>query len=104
MCKGVACSLPFCSYRAGEQAMGRKKLKPSVKGRDAREQAYIDLHPYCESCLTKPAIHVHHVTRRGMGGGKRETSPLQALCRDCHAIEHGERPKDSKPMRGKPSV
>lgn len=39
----------------------------------------------CEMC-GKPAVDIHHINARGMGGTKKtdEISNLMALCRKCH--------------------
>ena len=39
----------------------------------------------CEVC-TKPAVDIHHVFARGMGGNKKadRIDNLMALCRSCH--------------------
>lgn len=39
----------------------------------------------CEVC-TAPAVDIHHIRSRGMGGTKREEDieNLMALCRACH--------------------
>lgn len=84
MCKGTPCELPFCTYRAKGSALGKKKPEPSKRGRDDREQAHMKAHPLCEACKAKPSVECHHVGGRGMGGEKRKTATLQALCFDCH--------------------
>ena len=49
----------------------------------------------CEIC-GKPAVDIHHIERRGMGGTTNPESNsifnLMALCRDCH-IEYGDKVK-----------
>ena len=95
MCHGKPCGLPFCTYRPTGSALGKKKPEPSVRGRDDREQAYIRSHPFCELCLVKPAIHVHHIGGRKMGGWRRKVAALQALCAACHEQTHlSSRPKE----------
>lgn len=52
------------------------------------EQDYIA----CEECGGE-AVDVHHKRHKGMGGTKMKYRPedLIALCRKCHAKEHGIR-------------
>ena len=47
----------------------------------------------CEVC-TKPAVDIHHIEARGMGGSKKadRIDNLQALCRQCH-IMYGDKTK-----------
>lgn len=90
ICKGKPCELPFCSYRERGAALSKKKREPSVRGRDEREAAHMALHPYCEACKIKPSVECHHVGGRGMGGAKRKTAELQALCFDCHQVNDGK--------------
>tara|TARA_R110002096_G_scaffold301389_4_gene496296 strand:+ start:1050 stop:1331 length:282 start_codon:yes stop_codon:yes gene_type:complete len=41
----------------------------------------------CEVC-TKPAVDIHHIEARGMGGSKKADTieNLQAVCRECHLM------------------
>ena len=45
----------------------------------------------CEVCC-KPAVDIHHIEARGMGGSKEADTieNLQALCRQCH-IKYGDK-------------
>ena len=47
----------------------------------------------CEVC-TKPAVDIHHIEARGMGGSRAADTieNLQALCRPCH-IMYGDKTK-----------
>jgi 5-methylcytosine-specific restriction protein A len=55
----------------------------------ARRAAYLASHPWCEDCLEKglyvPAVDVHHVDRHEGDRVKFVTSPLRALCKECHS-------------------
>lgn len=79
---GKPCGLPFCK----QAGLPRKKPR-SVKGRDARERAYMAEHELCEDCGAL-AAHCHHELGRGAGGWRRKTSPLRALCARCHERRH----------------
>ena len=45
----------------------------------------------CEVCKS-PAVDIHHIDARGMGGSKEKDviENLMALCRNCH-IEYGDK-------------
>lgn len=47
---------------------------------------YQDYYP-CEVC-NSPAVDIHHIIRRGMGGSKDTDTidNLMALCRACHVL------------------
>lgn len=84
MCSGGRpCGPPFC------KAVGQKRKAKSVKGRSARERAYMAEHDICERCQRARAVHCHHVD--GRSGHRRDTSPLMAVCAVCHLVLHGER-------------
>lgn len=60
------------------------------------------MHPYCERCermgLLKPATVVHHKTYLTPENIKNpmytiDADNLEALCVDCHAKEHHEKPQ-----------
>jgi len=46
----------------------------------------------CEVC-TKPAVDIHHIDSRGMGGSKSKDyiENLIALCRNCHNDAHANK-------------
>lgn len=88
----MRCELPHCTYRK-EPTFGRRRLKPSVKGRDKREQAYAKAVLFCEDCgaWTGEGGEVDHVSGRGLGGHNRTKSPLRKRCWRCHRLKHGDR-------------
>ncbi len=45
----------------------------------------------CEACHRRPAVTMHHVGGRGMGGTKKifTEEDLQFLCLKCHLKVHG---------------
>ena len=45
----------------------------------------------CEVCLS-PAVDIHHIDARGMGGSKTKDTieNLQAVCRGCH-LRYGDK-------------
>lgn len=70
------------------------------KAWQACRASYIDQHPLCEDCLARgiytPAEIVHHIVELTP---ENITDPtialshdnLRAVCRECHAAEHGAR-------------
>jgi len=55
-------------------------------------ERYRQTHDTCERCYA-PAIDVHHILFKGMGGRSRDDrdSNLIALCRNCHEWAHGSK-------------
>lgn len=52
----------------------------------------------CEMC-GRPAVDIHHIIPRGMGGGERDTiDNLMALCRECH-VKYGDKKQYTDGLR-----
>jgi hypothetical protein len=63
-------------------------VKVYMESRGFREGDYIPCEwPECRS----PAVDVHHIVTRGMGGSKKQDVPgnLVAYCRKHHSLTHG---------------
>ena len=56
----------------------------------AIRDAFLAEHPRCAQCGSGAEI-VHHIVRKRDGGGD-DANNLLALCRSCHAKEHGAQP------------
>jgi 5-methylcytosine-specific restriction endonuclease McrA len=54
--------------------------------------AYFDLHPLCERCIKKgitiESFILHHIDRNQEN---RSFDNFEALCNDCHEIEHNRK-------------
>ena len=96
-CKSAnqACGLALCPVKRGTPALGQPKAQKSVRGRDKREAEYAKSHPSCEVC-GRATQAVHHQGGRKLGGWRRKTAPLQALCNDCHLRIHSGIPATTK--------
>ncbi len=48
--------------------------------------------PMCWGCYMKPAVDIHHLTNKGMGGVSKNRlnriDNLYPVCRPCHNIAH----------------
>ena len=44
----------------------------------------------CEACHLEPAVDIHHIDMKGMGGtkGKDHIENLILICRRCHTFAH----------------
>lgn len=66
------------------------------KHRKARER-YLREHPLCERCelesKVSPSIILHH---RDGDPTNRDPANFEALCRDCHEIEHGRKREEKR--------
>ena len=48
--------------------------------------------PQCWGCYQRPAVEIHHLKSKGMGGSKKNSynvpSNLYPVCRHCHTQAH----------------
>jgi len=51
--------------------------------------------PQCWGCYQRPAVEIHHLTPKGMGGSKKNSynvpNNLFPVCRPCHTLAHSNR-------------
>ncbi|MFZ0732936.1 MAG: hypothetical protein WAM79_11475 [Candidatus Sulfotelmatobacter sp.] len=75
-----------------KDAEGRK-VSSKAEWRKLRNEVFKRALGFCEnSCCRRDTPlnqgHVHHLKRRGLGGGKRDDNNVIWLCEWCHAKAH----------------
>ena len=84
--------------------LGMKDRRPldttAHRGDRAR---YLRTHPLCERCLKigkgTPALILHHKDRNQLN---RDESNFEALCNECHEVEHGRKAIAGCDAEGRP--
>ena len=86
----------FCNAHQSEEwkRQDRDRGSASERGYDRQWSAirdgFLAEHPRCAQCGSRAEI-VHHIVPKKRGGSD-DANNLVALCRSCHAKEHGAQP------------
>ncbi|WP_288338467.1 hypothetical protein [uncultured Sphingomonas sp.] len=55
--------------------------------RQKRNGLFLDAHPTCQHCASKPAVEAHHRLRKGHPF-RNQWEYMEALCQGCHVHTH----------------
>lgn len=69
------------------RAWRAKPRTSKPNSRQKRNGLYLDAHPTCASCNTRPASEAHHELPKGHPD-RFEWAFMRALCIPCHVLEH----------------